>query len=181
MRPRAADALSVMLLLALAAVAGAEQQQQQQDIIIREGVQSERYASAMKQFFGQLDQNRDGELDSSEVGEFIDSNLRGQTYETVDVDTAAEAMIANVDSVDSGVTISQAELDAHVLGVLQGVKVWDWVNHGLGMPQYADAFRQQGITVGGAWCSAGSLQRGGGAARCCACACRVRTRPLRGR
>jgi hypothetical protein len=37
---------------------------------------------------------RDGE-----VSDFIDSNLRGETYQNLkDVDTAAEAMIANVDT-----------------------------------------------------------------------------------
>lgn len=34
-----------------------------------------------------------------------------------------------------------------MLLVLQGVKVADWVAHGLGLPQYAEAFRTNSITV----------------------------------
>lgn len=29
----------------------------------------------------------------------------------------------------------------------QGVRVWEWVRHGLGLPQYADAFKAHAITV----------------------------------
>jgi hypothetical protein len=34
------------------------------------------------------------------------------------------------------------------LAGLQGVKLSDWIAHGLGLPQCADSFDRNGITVG---------------------------------
>lgn len=31
---------------------------------------------------------------------------------------------------------------------VQGMRVWEWIRHGVGLPQYADAFRQHAISVG---------------------------------
>ena len=34
-----------------------------------------------------------------------------------------------------------------LVALMQGVRVWDWVRHGLGLPQYAEAFKNHSITV----------------------------------
>eukprot|EP00775_Hariotina_reticulata_P002874 gene2874-3165_t len=52
-----------------------------------------------------------------------------------------------LDSVDNGLDVSMTELDEHLHQVLKGVKLSDWIAHGLGLPQHADAFERNGITV----------------------------------
>lgn len=91
-----------------------------QDNDVSEDEQHTRYTSAMNDFFGQIDSNNDGQIERREASDFIGSKLRGQHYQTSqDIDHATEAMIANVDTLDSGATISQAELDSHFLEALQ--------------------------------------------------------------
>jgi hypothetical protein len=92
---------------------------------ISESDQRTRYTSAMNDFFEQIDSNNDGQIERREASDFIGSKLRGQHYQTSqDIDHATEAMIANVDTLDSGATISQAELDSHFLAALQARTWW---------------------------------------------------------
>jgi hypothetical protein len=46
----------------------------------------------------------------------------------------------------SSTAAAEAARSLYVLHV-QGVKVADWVTHGLGLPQYAEVFRTNSITV----------------------------------
>jgi len=60
---------------------------------------------------------------------------------------AVQQAVSNVDGSDAGTTISVAELERHLAGVvLQGVRVSDWISHGLSLPQYQMAFKLQGVT-----------------------------------
>lgn len=56
-------------------------------------------------------------------------------------------LLQGVDGVDAGREVSVAELDVHLHTVLSGVRVCDWVRHGLGLPQYAEAFRQHAVSA----------------------------------
>eukprot|EP00201_Polytomella_parva_P009687 CAMPEP_0175059830 /NCGR_PEP_ID=MMETSP0052_2-20121109/12651_1 /TAXON_ID=51329 ORGANISM="Polytomella parva, Strain SAG 63-3" /NCGR_SAMPLE_ID=MMETSP0052_2 /ASSEMBLY_ACC=CAM_ASM_000194 /LENGTH=907 /DNA_ID=CAMNT_0016325425 /DNA_START=242 /DNA_END=2965 /DNA_ORIENTATION=- len=42
--------------------------------------------------------------------------------------------------------VSPEELDNFLHNILQGSRVWEWVAHGVGFPQYADTFRVNSIT-----------------------------------
>lgn len=102
---------------------------------------------ALEEFFNNLDADRNGQVDAKEASAFI-ANLGGSEYdEPKEVAQGVEAFLQGVDGVDAGREVSVAELDVHLHTVLSGVRVCDWVRHGLGLPQYAEAFRQHAVSA----------------------------------
>lgn len=97
--------------------------------------------------FNSIDTNHDGELTVNEAEEFIRSGIGGADYDdNKEVHAAAMDMLSKLDSADIGSTVSPKELDHQLHAVLSGTRVADWVQHGLGLPQYAEQFRAHAVT-----------------------------------
>lgn len=129
-------AVAVALVALLTACAG-----QARDDILTPGLDT---------LFDSLDINHDGELTQSEAEQFIRTTIVGDDYEEYDdsreVEAAAKEILSRLDSSDVGATVSAAELDHQLHTVLPGTRVADWVQHGLGLPQYAEQFRHHAVT-----------------------------------
>ncbi|WIA19292.1 hypothetical protein OEZ85_003927 [Tetradesmus obliquus] len=95
-----------------------------------------------------MDVDKDGELQAGELRDFIGAQLGTTDFNTGrKLDRAIAQVTGKLDGADSGLDISVNELDQHLHKVLEGVKVWEWITHSLGLPMYAEAFRDNAITV----------------------------------
>lgn len=104
-------------------------------------------AAPQREFFQSLDVNHDGQISEAEATAYIRSGIGGTEFDTpAEIDAAVRQMVANVDGGDGGTSISSAELDRHLHSVLDGVRVADWVQHAVGLAQYAEAFRANAIS-----------------------------------
>ncbi|GMH41423.1 hypothetical protein BSKO_09333 [Bryopsis sp. KO-2023] len=104
--------------------------------------------AAVSQFFGSLDGNSDGQIDETEARKYIGESIGGSEFDTRQkVDAALDQMTTNVDGTDPLTTISVAELQNHLKDLLRGSSVGEWVRHGLGLPQFEEAFKKNAITV----------------------------------
>ncbi|KXZ44899.1 hypothetical protein GPECTOR_61g852 [Gonium pectorale] len=104
--------------------------------------------TALNAFFKELDRDADGTVDALEVSSFIENSIGGAEFDTpAENADAAQSFLHAIDGADAGTTVSLDELDVHLHAVLSGVRVCDWVRHGLGLPQYAEAFRNHSITA----------------------------------
>ncbi|KAG2492414.1 hypothetical protein HYH03_009357 [Edaphochlamys debaryana] len=104
-------------------------------------------SEGLSEFFTELDANQDGAIDVAEATTFIGSGIGGSEFDSAaELKHAAESFLEALDGTDGDVTVSVDELDLHLHGVLRGVRVHDWLRHGLGLPQYAEAFRSHSIT-----------------------------------
>ncbi|GFR50892.1 hypothetical protein Agub_g13186, partial [Astrephomene gubernaculifera] len=102
---------------------------------------------ALNAFFSELDKNHDGSIDANEASKFIGGSIGGQEFdEPQEAAEAAASFLTSIDGGDAGNTVSVDELDIHLHNVLSGVRVWEWIRHGLGLPQYSEAFRRHSIT-----------------------------------
>ncbi|EFJ40185.1 hypothetical protein VOLCADRAFT_120035, partial [Volvox carteri f. nagariensis] len=102
---------------------------------------------ALNAFFSELDNNHDGAIDVNEASQFIGGSIGGQEFdEPQETADAANSFLHSIDGGDAGLTVSVDELDIHLHSVLSGVRAWEWIRHGVGLPQYADAFRAHSIT-----------------------------------
>eukprot|EP00198_Chlamydomonas_reinhardtii_P006107 XP_001695443.1 predicted protein [Chlamydomonas reinhardtii] len=115
--------------------------------LLAHSVSSPVRAPALDAFFQELDANRDGSVDASEASKYVESSIGGSEFDSPSEAAEAARMIADtIDGGDAGSTVSVDELDLHLHNVLSGVRVWEWIRHGLGLPQYAEAFRRHAIT-----------------------------------
>lgn len=97
-------------------------------------------------FFQSLDSNKDGQIEESEALQYI-GTIGGKAFDTPqELKQAYNHMVKNLDTGDSGVDISSSELDTHLHSVLEGTRVADWIRHGVGLSQYAEAFKVNAIT-----------------------------------
>ncbi|PRW56551.1 type III [Chlorella sorokiniana] len=128
-------AASALLLCFCAAVAHGSSEQQRQ--------------RAAEQLFQQLDANKDGEVTAAETAHYVDQDAGFDwlAQEGWSVAAAAQHSQQALDGADAGGTVSKAELAAHLRALLQDHRVVDWVEHGLGLPQYAAAFKRNAVTA----------------------------------
>lgn len=101
-------------------------------------------------FFGTVDQDGNGEIEQGEASKFL-SKLDAQMTDGGDVETKegmSELMASSQFDFDfsyGGKTISAEEMLDHLSNMMTANHVVDWVTHGLQLPQYAEAFRQNAI------------------------------------
>lgn len=121
-------------------------------------------AVALERFFEEMDNNHDGEVDEVEAKRYIGERIGGQEYDTpIELTEAFRHMVSNIDKDPAHYhTITVEEVQDHlinlqqvshqneklelVMGVVQA-SVKEWVQHGLGLPQYAEAFKKNAITA----------------------------------
>uniref|UniRef100_A0A061SCX3 Calmodulin n=2 Tax=Tetraselmis sp. GSL018 TaxID=582737 RepID=A0A061SCX3_9CHLO len=110
---------------------------------------SEKRAAAAESFFRALDDNGDGQIEQAEALAYVSASLnRDENLDTAEeVSAAVAGMMDGLDGADTDSAISLDELTKHTERLLKGHRVADWVSHGLLLPQYAEAFRRNGITA----------------------------------
>ena len=125
--------------------------------LLAHSVSSPVRAPALDAFFQELDANRDGSVDASEASKYVESSIGGSEFDSPSEAAEAARMIADtIDGGDAGSTVSVDELDLHLHNVLSGVRVWEWIRHGLvrapdigreGKPAEGEG------GAGGCWCA----------------------------
>eukprot|EP00210_Caulerpa_lentillifera_P005334 g5097.t1 len=108
-------------------------------------------SKGLRRFFEEMDGNNDGQVDELEAKRYIGESIGGSEYDTREELTEAfNTMVQNMNQEDENEdfnTISQEEVKQHLQNLKQVVSVKEWVHHGLGLPQYAQAFKQNMITA----------------------------------
>lgn len=104
----------------------------------------------LEAFFGTVDQDGNGEIEQGEASKFL-RNLDAQMTDEVDIETKegmSELFASSQFDFNfsyGGNTISAEEMLDHLSNMMTANHVVDWVTHGLQLPQYAEAFRQNAI------------------------------------
>jgi len=103
----------------------------------------------LESFFGSVDQDGNGEIEQVEATKFLehlDTRLMDK-YGTGAREGTTDLLISNQFEAFSygGTTISSEEMMDHLKNMMTANHVVDWVTHGLQLPQYAEAFRQNAI------------------------------------
>lgn len=79
---------------------------------------SEGWSAALEQFFGSIDKDGDGQIETAEALQYIDANFDSPDIRQ-DVRTAAQQMSTNLDGSDSDLTISKEEVETHLRKLLK--------------------------------------------------------------
>jgi len=98
-------------------------------------------APRLHDFFRLIDTDADGDITPEEASAFIASEIQGADFDTEgEVDQGGAAAIRAVDESGGG-SVSFTELNTHLGAVMTSPRsVAQWVSHGVGLPQYSDAF-----------------------------------------
>ncbi|CAK9217792.1 unnamed protein product [Sphagnum jensenii] len=103
----------------------------------------------LEDFFCSVDQDGNGEIERVEATKFLKSlNTRlVEKYGNGAKEGSSDLFISNQFEAFSygGTTISSEEMMDHLQNMMTANHVVDWVIHGLQLPQYAEAFRQNAI------------------------------------
>ncbi|KAL4443446.1 hypothetical protein ABPG75_011183 [Micractinium tetrahymenae] len=100
----------------------------------------------LQKLFSAIDTNADQEISAAEAASFAAAAL-DSSQESWSPQEAAAVGLGAIDGPDEGEGVTAAELRQHLRALLQDHGVVDWVAHGLGLPQYARAFKQNAITA----------------------------------
>lgn len=73
----------------------------------------------LSEFFNQLDTDQDGQIQASEAMQYIGKEFGNSEFEEQDLDAAVQRMESKLDSSDTDMTVSQAEVEAHLRTLLQ--------------------------------------------------------------
>lgn len=107
---------------------------------------------SIRSFFRRLDVDGDGQIQRDELSAYVGDSVGGKDFDTEGEIRAAVAGVTElIDGHDSGSDISEEELLRHLTRssnqLLTPRRVELWVRHGLGFPQYAEAFGENAITA----------------------------------
>eukprot|EP00892_Ulva_mutabilis_P009229 jgi/Ulvmu1/6679/UM030_0010.1 len=101
---------------------------------------------ALHHLFQSLDKDGDGQIQVDEVLKYIRVRQEASDLRVDGEQAAAEHFMA-IDSNDGDSTVSEQELLRSLTHKLSGTSVENWVQYGLGLPQYRDNFIQNAVTV----------------------------------
>ena len=107
---------------------------------------------SIRSFFRRLDADGDGQIQTDELSAYVGDSVGGKDFDTEgEIRAAVVGVTELIDGHDSGSDISEEELLRHLTRssnqLLTPRRVELWVRHGLGFPQYAEAFGENAITA----------------------------------
>lgn len=73
----------------------------------------------LSEFFSQLDTDQDGQIQPAEAIQYIGKEFGETDFPEQDLGAAVQRMESKLDSSDTDVTVSQAEVEAHLRNLLQ--------------------------------------------------------------
>ncbi|KAJ7551972.1 hypothetical protein O6H91_06G036800 [Diphasiastrum complanatum] len=102
---------------------------------------------SLEEFFGFVDQDGDGEIEQHEVTQFMASfSAEDINEDSATRETNGDFFISHSFNFSyGGNTISSEEMLDHLQNMLTADHVVEWIKHGLELPQYAEAFKNNSI------------------------------------
>jgi len=113
---------------------------------------SDKQRFSIRAFFRRLDTDGDGQIEPDELSAYVRGSVGGREFDDpLEIAAATKATQELIDGTDKGETISEEELLTHITRssgrLLTPTRVARWVQFGLSLPQYAEAFSQNAITA----------------------------------